>query len=203
MLRDNMWVKTAYKLAPSNLVVRHICILDIIENKTKRISMVSKLLFILSPDNLWAEGYSYWLYTRIALSMYAKHFNIPWLGQIIYDIDTMFDLTSYEGLNGQKWPAPFGDLRHIPLKKQKDIDRRCNYSTKLFNKVGNIYYIYDYPLGFNTHCEVKRSMRIIDGGRPLNFKFYEGYTTKYNSKPEEVKDTFFNWKRIKSIFRRR
>jgi len=161
---------------------------------------------------LWAEGYSYWLYTKPFIEYYAfkanyDHSNttlVPPFEYFISTIDHGFADTAYYR-KGILYPAPFGDLRDIPLEKHLqnkvpftnvDIDPLFKYNQK--------YTIYGNPMGFNTHIP-KDSYRIdaasgipVDPDKSVPFKFYEGYSLKYKNKWQELLDTF-SFKRIKSI----
>lgn len=202
MLRENLWVKTACVLAPSNLTIRHYILLDLIKNKKRYYYKIMEMVCKLAPD-LWAEGYSYWRYTRSFLELYAKAFKLGVLQRRINRVELYFNRTSYFR-DGIKYPAPFGDLRDEPLdsKTLKSNNRYAKYSNfVLLRKVDNRYIVYPYMLGFNTHTPDKESYHVIADGYPSDFEFYTGYENKYNSKKEELKDTF-NLRRFISIFRK-
>lgn len=210
MLKGNLWVRTAERLAPSNLVIRHLVLLDLLEEQSKNYFKIRKLLSILAPD-VWAEGYSYWRYTRPFLKYYEDEFDISFFR--IRQIEGAFISSSYVGKDGKLWPAPFGDLRKEPLDEitlqwatnssvyhyhtEEDIKLHFLY------KGNDIYILWPYILGFNTHSVTKKNRVEIFSGIPQGFKWYTGYPDKYSSKKEELKDTFLNPRRIASaIFKK-
>ena len=104
--------------------------------------------------------------------------------------------TSYVN-KGRSYPAPFGDLREIPLQKEEDeysyLSGRHVFTTYL-SKVtiyGDVIYTYNFPLmGFNTHVPVGENKVHLEEGTPIDFIWYTGYKDKYKNKEEEYKDTF-------------
>lgn len=218
-LKGNQWVNLAKTLAPSNLVIRHFCLLDIIENSTKHlreiIEQIKKLTYDENKEEklLWAEGYSYWLYTKKFLKLYNK---FPIL-HIIDMIDLGFQKTSY--IRGNiLYPAPFGDLRDIPLEEH--LQSYINYNgvinyyrmkvvtpvLRIIDKDGTVqYFIKGIPVSLNAHIQKKDTLIEIKDGIPVNFKFYhdEGnrsaYQVKYPNKIKEFTDVL-DPKRILSLF---
>lgn len=202
MLKENLWVKTAEILAPSNLVVRHYCLLNLLNLETNNHKQIIQLVNKIAPD-LWAEGYSYWKYTKPFLVAYGDQ-NISWVESWVEskvsDIDNWFYGTTYKDNSGKLHPAPFGDLRKETIKK-KSIILESKTKGKFLVKNDNKYVIKPYMLGFNTHCPSKKQVITIENGEPVGFKFYNGYDKKYKSKKAERRDTF-NLKRFFSIFKR-
>jgi hypothetical protein len=123
---------------------------------------------------------------------------------IIDKINQGFIVTSYPR-NGVLYPAPFGDLRDIPLKPDLQIPHEMKtlaISNVIFNYVAlddMIWYsIKGRPIGCNTHIPKNNSVIKLQKGIPVDFKFYEGYDKKYKNSWEEYKDTF-DLKRLLSI----
>ena len=201
MLEKNLWVKTAAKLAPGNLVVRHFILIDLINNNKKNMKKILIQLTKLAPD-IWAEGYSYWLYTRPFLATYSAKTGSRVIREHICDIEQCFCESAY--MRGDEiYPAPFGDVRDEPLDSTtlsffKTMSAK--YHLIFLRKSRLFYYVDPYLLGFNTHTPKKREKIRIVKGVPSGFKFYTGYNNKYKTKRSERKDTF-TVKRFFSIFR--
>lgn len=213
-LKDNLWVKLASRLAPGNLVIRHYVLIDYsnyyYEYPDKILSLIKKLCRYTTESKhlLWAEGYSYWLYTKPFIEYYA-YGHIPGtvftpFSYFISVIDQGFADTAYYR-NGILYPAPIGDLRDIPLEKHlQNHTPYTNVEIDTLYKYNQKYTIHGSPIGLNTHVS-KDSYRIdtasgtpIDPDKGIPFKFYEGYNLKYKNKWRELLDTF-SFKRIKSI----
>jgi len=204
-LRNNLWFAGADMTAPSNLSVRMYCLEDLYEGKPNRVNKLANILKILSYDSkIWAEGYSYWLYTRDAVDLWQKRFSNQIITDLIYSIDSGFVKTAY--LRETVWyPAPFGDLRDISLNP--DLQGRCVKTTfyagivSMFIEGDKIMYqIQAKPIGLNLHVPAKDSKVTIENGIPVGFKFYTGWNDKYPSKGAQIKDAL-NPKRLFSIFR--
>jgi hypothetical protein len=215
-MEDNLWVATAFKLAPSNLVIRHYCIIDIIKNSCDHFDEIFEMVLKLSyderfssVDRIWAEGYSYYEYTLNALNIWIKTFEKKISANIIklllVCIDNGFVNTAYQR-DGVWYPAPFGDLSDEPLRK--DLQRGVNHgNTKISSDKFNLfcgknitsfnYVIKACPIGMNTHVPKDSYNVNIVEGIPVGFKFYEGYNKKYKNKFDELLD-IFNLKRILS-----
>lgn len=211
-LEKNIWIKAAYKIAPSNLVIRQYCLIDLIKNYPHHSLKIYKLVDKLSygaSNRLWLEGYSYYIYTLLILQPWINKFNSNYLvnniDEIIKEVNKNFLHTAYYR-NGVLFPAPFGDVRDQPLKNQEKIELRSN-STAIVKmtvcdsvdpKNSNVMYkINAKPIGLNCHIPKDDSTVFVTNGVP-EFKFYEGYDKKYSSKEEELKD-LFDIKRIISI----
>ena len=204
-LRNNFWVKIAEKMAPNNLVVRNLCILALFDKRYwlyKR--RIMNLIYKLRGVDLWKEGYSYWLYTKPVLQMYAKFYEYMSINLFIHSIDKEFHETAYVGEDGRLYPAPFGDVRKEPLEDefQVDVDTRKKDGVSWMwreYKDGEIYYhISPAPLGGNTHCPAEEQTVWIRNGKPylrtkhnkdwIAYPFYEGYDKKYKNKLSMIKD---------------
>ncbi len=216
-LKGNMWVKAAAKLAPSNLVIRHLVLLDIVSGMTHNQNSIAKQITLLSGNQIglrvWAEGYSYWEYTKKFISLYCRTFDVvPLIKQCVKLIDRGFIESAYTR-DGVLYPAPFGDLRNEPLAPslQRKAEVMDNFSSRLLVKyqfairaVSSVYGVKPYPLGLNTHCQKDGFNVFIINGKPymdedskIPFKFYEGYANKYDGIVSEAKDTL-DAKRLKS-----
>lgn len=213
-LDNNIWFKVAQETTPSNLTIRQMCLIDLINKESKYYVKIYKTLRKLSYQDttfgsLYSEGYSYWEYTYNILKIWIKNFddvpNIEQIKQLVFNIKYSFILTSYY-YNFKWYPAPFGDLRHEPLSDELQnmcigrIIKQIKYSFVEINiRKSNeiIYLIKGIPIGLNTHIPKDTFYVEIRNGKS-NFKFYEGYTKKYSSKKEEIKD-IFDPKRLKSL----
>jgi len=209
-MEQNMWVFSASKLAPCNLVIRQYALIDLFKDTLLHRNQILRLLNILTYNQegykIYAEGYSYFGYTMDILKLWVEKFELKntEIRKIIDEINQGFVATSYLR-NGILYPAPFGDLRDIPLNADLQIlheIKTIKISNVILNYVDsekNIWYsLKGAPLGCNTHVlKDDHFVRIVDGV-PLNFKFYEGYDKKYKNKFEEYSDTF-SFKRLLSI----
>lgn len=209
-LKENLWIKMAHKFAPNNLVVRHYVLWDLFECSKDHYLSIRELLDKLTgvsyvgSNSLYLEGYSYWLYVKPFLIEYNKKF-----GDIFKDFvattDYLFSQTAYE-LNGILYPAPYGDVRHVPLENQEKIYGQDIGAFPLIKTTGTDdiirYTIKACPIGCNTHVPNNKTVvEIKNGGvfiKDIPFKWYEGYDKKYDNKMAELKDTF-SFKRLFSI----
>lgn len=204
-MENNLWVKTAYKLAPSNLVVRHYALIDLMIKSPQHVEQILNQMKTLTYNSkselkLWAEGYSYYNYTNDVLDEWCKLFSRvayeSGINNLKYQIDKGFIATAYKK-KGVLYPALFGDLRNEPLCPYLQVDRTPKSIT--INNVEMHYeeltqtYIYivkGKPIGFNTHIPKDNSISSVVFGEVTGFKFYEGYDKKYKNKLEELIDTF-------------
>lgn len=196
----NLWIKLSNKIAPSNLVLRHYCIMDILNDSPDNFEKIYRLISLLSPcssnGRLWLEGYSYWIFCKTILTEYVDHFSkkykatisIP-LSLIILEIDNCFQKTSYE-MNGYLCPAPFGSVRIGPLEDHLQDKKMSVINITIYpvKKLQNKYVIRKSLLGFNSHIPDKNNEVIISNSCIHNFSFYHGFEEKYESKYEEIKD---------------
>lgn len=213
-LRTNSWVKIAERLSPCNLVIRHYCLLDIIEREPKRFNAILeqvKLLTYYTANTsflLYAEGYSYWLYIKNFLALYVSRFPSTLLfSEFIYLIDRGFQATSYlhdksrDAMPWRLYPAPFGDVRCEPLEESLQ-DRTKMFDTITVmpvSKNGLMYFVKSMPVKLNGHIQVKDSHVTIVDGFPQNFQWYHGYNEKYPTAGSRFVNTC-NLRRIVSLF---
>lgn len=200
-LENNPWIAMANKLAPNNLVIRQYCLIDLFRGRPEKINTISKLLKILSYNSkIWAEGYTYWLYTRMALDLWMEAFKDTTIKTYIDGINLGFLRTSY--FRAKKWyPALFGDLREGPIEDQTNHVPIPAVIGPVSFQVRNNSYVYvikAIPIGLNTHIPKDDYAVTVEDKTSIDFKFYQGYDKKYKNKAEEWADTL-SIKRIKSI----
>ena len=208
LLTGNLWCKFASFFAPSNLVIRQACIIDLTLGRPyhaeKLIDWINKLSYSPGPEvgpRIWAEGYSYWEYTIEALSLWLDRFDgSVWEKEItsLYNkIDKGFVLTSYLR-DGRWYPAPFGDVRDEPLSlrldtrhEMKPVSIQTKYFKLNFDVMDRVRYeIIAKPVGLNAHVPCDNyQLSISPNGIPAGFKFYEGFDKKYKSTLDIWKDT--------------
>jgi hypothetical protein len=213
-LKGNCWVKLARWLAPSNLVIRHLCLLDLVQNQptnyNRIVDQIKKLTYWTPKvkELCWAESYSYWLYTKPFLITYKTTFNSGTF--FIEVIDSGFQKTAYFR-DGVLYPALFGDLRDVPLEDFLQDPKECLENVSVFpvtktldGKGQTLYTIKGVPIGLNAHIPKVDSQIIIKDGYPIPFIWYAdngatiAYRVKYPTKWLEYKDVF-DWRRIKTI----
>lgn len=212
----NKWIWLSYELAPNNLVIRQLCLLDMFRGKPFYRDMIYKQLYCLSygdsSASIWAEGYSYWQYTRAALDLWVVKFrdvkNIHDIENIINKIDQGFVGTAYR--RGIYWyPAPVGDVRDEPLSTDlqilcnEEINSRPDHgraATVSFQITDSsiMYFIQGKPVGLNLHIPMIDDTVEVINGEPRKFNFYKGYAKKYLTKVEEIED-MLNLRRVNSI----
>jgi len=196
-LINNVWVDVAQFSAPSNLIVRQYCLADLVlkMDSMREIIKLIQMIAYFDGDNyaLWAEGYSYWGYTKSFLV--ARE--VP--RAILDNVDKNFQKTAYLR-NGVMYPAPFGDLWDSPLEDGLQDQSMIAADTEITPIVKHnlSYSVRNKPRGCNTHVPDEDSQVIIVEGIPRPFRWYEGYDKKYRTKWEEIKDTLA-FKRLKSI----
>ena len=211
-MKSDPWILAAEKVAPNNLVIRQFALIDIFNNFPTNKSRIQTLLDTLSYKStvdqyrIWAEGYSYWEYTKIILNDWIAKFalvtDMTYINSVVSKIDQGFVITAY--LRGTVWyPAPFGDLRDEPLNsslQQAHTISSITIANVTLTKSGNSisYSITGRPIGLNTHIPVNSYISTIINEVPNNFKFYTGYSAKYKSLSEELADTF-NSNRLKTV----
>lgn len=211
-LSSNAWVKWAEELAPNNLVVRQWCLEDIVRGVPKNASKINSMCYELAPfpGFLWCEGYSYWRYTVEALELYIEYFDkencfekIKSIKRAKDNIEEAFIRSSYIGEDELLYPAPFGDLREVPLvheSQNKAINQSSIFIGKFLEKAkGEIYYMKPFYKGMNSHTPLKKRIIQIVDGKPKGFKFYTGYDNKYDSRREEAIDLAKRF--FRSLFR--
>ena len=211
-MKSDPWILAAEKVAPNNLVIRQLALIDIFSNSPANKNRIQTLLDTLSYKSnsdqyrLWAEGYSYWEYTKIILKDWISKFtnvtSMTYINSVVTKIDQGFVMTAY--LRAGVWyPAPFGDLRNEPLNpslQQAHIINPITIANVALTKPANLitYSITGRPIGLNTHIPINNYVSAIVNGIPNNFKFYTGYSEKYKSMVEDLADTF-NSNRMKSV----
>lgn len=200
-LKGNWIVPIAALLAPSNLTVRHYCLLDLLSDKPehiKRIMSQCNRLMCATADSfiLWSEGYSYWEYTRPILDLFAKRFHPTFMTPFMTAVDINFEKTAYVR-DGKLYPVQLGDLWDSPMYDifkpgivvpRETIhvhSRACGFN--LHTDRVDVTYAFDSPPepGFNKGIP-------YDKATGFPFVFYEGYEKKYPTK----------WKEIKALCRR-
>jgi hypothetical protein len=212
-MEQDLWVVLASKVAPSNLVIRQWALIDLFCGSDRHKDKILKLMDILTYEEsgdykIWAEGYSYFGYTMDILKLWIEKFKSTGDLSVVIDlIDKVkqgFLATSYLR-QGVLYPAPFGDLRDVPLDPDLQIPhdmKTMSISNVIFNCAevdGMVWYsIKGWPIGCNTHIPKSNSVIRIQNGVPVDFKFYDGYDKKYKNRWEEYRDTF-DPKRLVSI----
>lgn len=208
-MERNLWVSTAAKMAPGNLVVRQWALIDLFKNTFSNKNQIYNIMNVLSyressDKRIWAEGYSYFNYTMAVVDEWIRKFgsNVLDVSQLVEKIKLGFIATAYPR-GGVLYPAPFGDLRNEPLSQDLQIQRRIATITvsniTLNYNNGNIRYgIIGRPIGLNVHIPKDNYTVDVNNGVPSGFKFYEGYNKKYKNSWDEFKDTF-SPKRLASV----
>ncbi|MBE3085373.1 MAG: hypothetical protein IMZ64_04035 [Bacteroidetes bacterium] len=206
-MEQNLWVAAASRLAPGNLVVRQWALIDLLKGEPNNRDRIYNMMNILSYKQpgilrIFGEGYSYFNYTMDIVGEWVEKFNVIMVKNLVNMIEQGFISTSYIR-KGVWYPAPFGDLRDIPLNPDlqisHDITNRVLSNVCCNSCEGRLWYtITGKPIGLNTHISKNDSIVSIKNGIPTTFKFYEGYDKKYKNSWEEFKDTF-DLKRILSI----
>ena len=218
-LKNNYWIKISRIIAPNNLVIRHLCLLDLISkcpNHYKEIlDQLKKLTYsketiilgklVMPTRLLYAEGYSYWLYIKNFLQVYNDKFLVncgSYIQSYISKVDSGFQATAY--LRGTvMYPAPFGDLRDQPLE-----DVLQNSST-IFNTINiapinkrnnTIYQVESMPIGLNGHIPLNNYIVDIKNGEPVPFSWYQGYSQEYPTMWSQMMNTL-NPKRVWAILK--
>jgi hypothetical protein len=209
-LRNNQWVATAKYLAPSNLVLRQWGLIDLFSGTPAHAAKILILMGALTYDppgdeeagggRLWAEGYSYWMYTREVIALWADIFREEEAGMrvraILAAVDSCFAVTAYDR-NGVWYPVPFGDLRNDPLlepaRSLRDAMSRpepgsCAFVTVAPLADGQEYVVAAKPVGLNTHVPIDTLRVQVRNGMPAEFEFYEGYDKKYPDPAGELED---------------
>ena len=203
-LNNNLWINWANRTAISNLTVRNLCLQlyfrtfktgKYLETNVKLWRQIQKLS---SNGQLWAEGYSYWLYTKKALELldYSNSlvdYNINFIPQI----DKNWIASGWIDQQNKLRPAPFGDVRltYINHNKADKTSVKEFFTCDFFTKTNHIYQIKPYPVGLNGHCEAEE--KIVNVKRHIDY--YKGYDKKYKGPLDEWHD-LLRWRRIKSIF---
>ena len=216
-LKANLPIKIARWLAPSNLVIRHLCLLDLMSKECSFVSVIKELVDILAYNkknkrvNIWAESYAYWAGdTRPFLIEWVKAVNLSGidledLKATISEINNNFRRTSYER-NGVSYPAPFGDVWDCPLEDALQQPKDKGNVLPVVRVCDPIIKISTKPIGFNMHTDTVEKPYDTTTGIPIDmetdkpFKFYKGYEEKYPTKWSEIK-AMLSIKRFLSAFK--
>lgn len=203
-LTKNAWYVAAVPTTPGNLVIRQWCLIDLLRGEASHSEHVARQMDLLSKGETgrtWAEGYSYWLYTKRFIIAWSDRFDLESPKRICDQIDRGFCLTAYER-DGVWYPAPFADVRNEPLEIQEDCGNGDSGLVAMVQYIrtdsGVTYTVYGRPLGLNLHVEIDTVTRKVVAGFPQGFKFYEGYDKKYASPEQEFED-LTDERRIESI----
>jgi hypothetical protein len=129
-LKKHLWVILASKLSPSNLVIRHWCLIDLFSGSPDHVNKIKKMVDLLSyekDDNgmrIWAEGGYYFWYTMVILQLWLDKFaktpdnssflTVSAIKTLINKICRGIAETAYLRA-GQWYIAPFGDVRDAPM----------------------------------------------------------------------------------------
>ena len=206
-LENNLLVRIAEYIAPCNLVIRQYALIDVLRDSETYESQyechITSLLLKIAADGVYAEGYSYWLYTKEFLKRFLEIYENHEIEAAINIIDRSFLFTAYTGADGHLWPAPFGDLREQPI----EIDiQYVGWNVKdevkigIIEKMGARYTVSKRLLGFNLHCPSKKTVFYIVDGKPAHFQWYSGYKDKFPTFWSEIKE-MCRLDRLISLFR--
>jgi len=209
-LKGDFWLYIASKIAPSHLVVTQWCLIDIIEKKDRYHFKIEKILDILAYENIstspiWAEGYSYWCEVKKVLYLYLESVKNTYIKALIIAIDTNFRVSGYFR-NKVLYPAPFGDLKNLPLEGTHFIEVDM-VNIGPIDKAKDNYFIASWPIGLNT-CIPRDDYWIqIQKGYPgysyngdiwYDYPWYSIEEFKYMSKWKWFQDVFC-FKRVWSM----
>lgn len=234
-MKRNWWIRSTKHLNKGNFPVRHYALIDLFENEPNNKKTLIRLVDAVSYSDfsyidtsnifqsilykgevyddmrIWAEGYSYWLYTKKILKKWADVFKDVDMQKRIIQIDAGFIATSYRGKDGKFYPAPFGDLwpyNTIEEEYQSNCyefwskeKRNCQIVTVEYNRPDTlIYRIFPEPVSLNVHVPKDNSVIYVIDGEVQNFKWYEGYSKKYKNKRAEWTDILSPVRIISTIF---
>lgn len=190
---ENVWIESARVLAPDNLVIRQYILKDYVNSKADHYDAIMAMLKKLTywQNGAWrllfGESYSYYIYCRGFLILYCSKFgnSTATLGEFISMIDTGFQVTAY--LNGTvMYPAPFADLRDVPLDPPLQDPSKILPNIDLFPVAkrtlmdGTVEYkVKGCALGYNGHVQISDSKCSIVNGVPTPFTWYTGYDKKF------------------------
>jgi len=211
-LERNLWVWTATDMAPSNLVVRQLCLIDLFSGKTYNYELIIEQLDRVGGIGLWREGYSYWKYVKPFLVKYYKVFKFPGIKLYVDQMDKRFMMSSYLLTDDLPRPAPFGDVADVGLDHEilalGDIVDNIEIFPLKKETIGNTirYTFLPCPVGLNAHTPKESTVVEVSGGMVYQLKdtiltpyeWYPGWEDKYNSKWDELMDVF-DYRRVNSI----
>lgn len=197
-LKNNLWIKLAYYISPSNIVIRQLCLIDLINGNDNHRHKIVHLMNLLTGD-LWLEGYSYWKQLKpFILKWSNKYFQS--FSAVIKDIDNNFQRTAYKGSDDLLYPAPFGELKKECLEdclQNKDPEKKIKKFPIRKEKLDGItylYYIEGCPVGFNPRIPDKNMLVRVTYGDPMKFDWYQEQYLRIGK--------VFSWERLKSVFRK-
>lgn len=211
-LERNLWVWTAVDLAPSNLVIRQLCLIDLFKGTNINYDIIIKQLDEVGGIGLWLEGYDYWLYTKPFLVKYSEVFKSSGIRLYIEQMDKKFLTTAYTLSDGLPRPAPFGDVTDRTLELSILAFENIADNSEVFPVTKKTdgeevrYTIAPCPLGLNAHTPKEADTVVISGGVVYRsrdtmltpYEWYPGWEKKYNSKWDELMDVF-DYRRVNSI----
>jgi hypothetical protein len=188
-------VRIAALLAPSNLIVRHYCLLDLLSNSPEHFKKIMnqcvRLMCAEAEGHLlWSEGYSYWGYTRGIIDLFLNRFKPSEFLLFCAAVDGSFNEVSYLR-EGKPYPVPLGDLWDSPMYdifRMSTVvprstihvhSRACGFN--LHTDCVDVTYAFDFPPepGYNKGIPYDKTT-----GMP--FVFYEGYEKKFPTKRKEI-----------------
>jgi len=211
-LERNLWVWTATDMAPGNLVIRQLCLIDLFNGKTVNYNLIMEQLDKVGGVGLFLEGYSYWIYTKPFLVKYYEVFKSPGLKIYVDQMDKKFLTTAYVLHGGIPRPAPFGDIADITLEYDVLALENIADNAEVFPVTKKTegdtvtYTIEACAVGLNAHIPKKADTVVISGGVVYKssgkmltpYEWYPGWEGKYNSRWDELMDVF-DYRRVNSI----
>ncbi len=223
-MSNNIKIRIGRIIAPSSVVIKHYCLIDILNNSPDNYDKIYKLINQLSPispnGRLWLEGYSYWIECKDVLELYSNVFNnnhryivsIP-INLFILEVDTCFQKTSYVD-NNISYPVMLSSLNKIPLQNHLQDYKMSipNINIYPIRKMGDTYEIRKTLLGFNTRVSgINYKVKIEKANNKIiyNLSFskvkeyirFNNQERKYVSNWEEIKDTFLRLDRLFSALK--
>lgn len=219
LLRGNIPSRLAYFLAPSNLVVATLVLLDLIEGRNTRQAKILKTCqrccginparcawTVFEVDwsrSLWLEGYSYWSVVVRYLRAYRGMFDCVWAADIMVEIEKNFQCLGFHMPGANKFPPPIGDVYEGPMAPWSDYDTRTRIGPVSMEWPGTpydlLYCVNADPVGFNLHTHRVRNQYGIINGVLKGFSWYTGYRNKYPTVWSELRE-IFRWCRFVSLF---
>jgi hypothetical protein len=223
-LKKHVWVILASKLSPSNLVIRHWCLIDLFSGAPDHAEKILKMVDLLSykkDENgmrIWAEGGYYFWYTMCILQLWLDKFspfsldtleasNISEINRILSTIRKGITETAYLR-NGEWYLAPFGDVRNNSMAYTpigidlQDIHQQPSVTIAVISRIDSgpiTYRIKARPIRFNLHIPKDDYIVSVINGDPVGFVFYDGWDKKYKDKGAEIAD-MLSFKRLLSFF---
>jgi hypothetical protein len=214
-LKNHVWVMLASKLAPSNLVIRQWCLIDLFSHSPDHSKKIFKMINLLSykKDNngmrIWAEGGTYFVYTMNILDLWIDRFDsaiiLSDMKNLLSKIKKGFGITAYVR-NNQSYYAPFGDIRDTPIDPSFGLYLQEHNQIKVAIIFKNVldknsvqYTLKARPIRFNLHVPKEDETLLVMDGIPIGFQFYTGWDKKYKKSSDEIWD-MLSFKRLKSFF---